>query len=976
MRTSGQVRWGLTLVVVAMLAGALGVAHPSSATSEFRQVTVMGQPDSQGTSPSAATMNLPSDVFVDEAGRIFVADRLNHRVLIWTSLPAASGIPPNFILGQADGTGNLPNRGGYPTHSTLRCPSGVWSGSVDGIPRVVVADTGNHRVLVWNDPWIQMRNGAPADLVLGQHNMFSGGNVSRDPCSPSSDGPTDSRVRAPTGVASDGSRLFVADPASNRVLVWSAWPDENAGHADLVLGQPSMETLMPNRGGRAGAGTLSAPFGVGVDQERLFVADTGNHRVLIWNKVPRPGEVGYGNGPPADVVIGQRAMSDQCANAAPCNNLAATDAGAGAPSERTFHAPHRVSVSGGRMSVADTGNNRVLIFKSLPSIDTDDQTFAASADAEIGHGRFTGGFPESLNGPRGVHWSPSLKDPLTGARGRILVADSGNNRILVFVSPLMGLSASVSAAAKLGSLQITISWDQVPEASGYRLYRDGFWFDDLPPTSSSTTPGYVCPLPGTLPAKCAYTDSLLSPDTYTYSVSPLTDSNRIEGVSVGAASATADGNLPPIDLQPKSSYSSYLAEGDSVTSVNIGSSIEAYPLQLANYLAWYQGAASPNTTFVGTPGAKCEHVRGRIGNDLFTSQADLVTVMIGLNDILAGYRNTIGRTSMVSYRNCIRDVVAAVRNDPKRTLLLLNVSHMTNWDMMHPTKFHSPDVSVAAGSEEKKRAWNKVIRDVAAHAGVPLVGVTEAMDQAFSECGPACVETFLTPDNIHPNQAGHDVMSDAVLEQLLKYYSLGLTGPTRPGRPTPPEALYKVDETAQVNLSWKVSSGAIRYELNFSKDARFAVGVSPSIFVDTSATAIELGSGRWYMRVRGLDGSGGTGVWSLPGRVIVDTRSPTTTGIPAAGFAFRGTHTPRWSWRASNDFGESGVSHYEVCWRRNDVLHQTQPGDCPNRTNTALDNVSVRLGPGIWYLRVRAFDRAGRASEWSEEGSWISAGTV
>ena len=63
-----------------------------------------------------------------------------------------------------------------------------------------------------------------------------------------------------------------------------------------------MDERWPNQGefDNVGSDTLSFPTGVFFDAERekVFVVDQGNHRVLIWNKLPRE------TGVAADVVIG------------------------------------------------------------------------------------------------------------------------------------------------------------------------------------------------------------------------------------------------------------------------------------------------------------------------------------------------------------------------------------------------------------------------------------------------------------------------------------------------------------------------------------------------------------------------------------------------------------------------------------------------------------------------------------------------
>src|SRR6185295_14371491 len=108
--------------------------------------------------------------------------------------------------------------------------------------------------------------------------------------------PTQSSLRLPLAVASDGRILAVADTSNNRILIWKSIPAVNGQNADIVLGQPDFNTV-----GRltVNASAMRGPQGVWIQDGRLFVADTQNNRVLIWNSIPTQ------NNQPADLVLGQ-----------------------------------------------------------------------------------------------------------------------------------------------------------------------------------------------------------------------------------------------------------------------------------------------------------------------------------------------------------------------------------------------------------------------------------------------------------------------------------------------------------------------------------------------------------------------------------------------------------------------------------------------------------------------------------------------
>jgi len=103
-------------------------------------------------------------------------------------------------------------------------------------------------------------------------------------------------MNLPTGVASDGVHLAVADTFNNRVLIWNSLPTQNSQPASVVVGQTDFQRSpsSPTQPGTCASRRL-------VWQGRQFyVADTQNSRVLIWKSVPTQ------NNQPADVVRASR----------------------------------------------------------------------------------------------------------------------------------------------------------------------------------------------------------------------------------------------------------------------------------------------------------------------------------------------------------------------------------------------------------------------------------------------------------------------------------------------------------------------------------------------------------------------------------------------------------------------------------------------------------------------------------------------
>jgi hypothetical protein len=146
--------------------------------------------------------------------------------------------------------------------------------------KLIVADTAQNRVFIWNEmPGVAYQK---PDLVLGQSLLTD---TQRN-----AGGIADaSSLQYPSGVWSDGKKLIVADAWNHRVLIWNQFPTENGQPADVVVGQPDMQNNLPNVNGvgaGASAKTLHWPYGVWSDGTHLWIADTGNRRVGHHNYCP------------------------------------------------------------------------------------------------------------------------------------------------------------------------------------------------------------------------------------------------------------------------------------------------------------------------------------------------------------------------------------------------------------------------------------------------------------------------------------------------------------------------------------------------------------------------------------------------------------------------------------------------------------------------------------------------------------------
>jgi uncharacterized protein (TIGR03437 family) len=302
---------------------------------------------------------------------------------------------------------------------------------------VAVADTDNNRILIWTSIPTSM-NQAP-NLELGQADFTSR-------AQPATGFVSATTLRGPQGVWIQNNKLFVADTQNHRILIWNSIPTANNQPPSLVLGQADFSHAdAPGAGVTnppAAANRLLNPVSVTSDGTRVYVADLGFNRVLIWNSTPTT------NDQPADVVLGQVNMTNSVANdAAVCgsNPIGATVTGLAGPCVANLNFPRFALSDGHRLFVADGGNDRVVVFNTIPT------TSGASPDIVLGEPNFTtdivtsqsiGIASTAIDNTGAVDITPTPTS-LAFDGTNLYVGDPYNRRVLVFTPgdiPLPGNS--------------------------------------------------------------------------------------------------------------------------------------------------------------------------------------------------------------------------------------------------------------------------------------------------------------------------------------------------------------------------------------------------------------------------------------------------------------------------------------------------------------------------------------------------------
>ena len=142
---------------------------------------------------------------------LLLADTYNNRILIWNKLPSGN-TPPDLVLGQKDFIANNPGTELHQFNWPMRVSAAGG--------KIVVADTYNDRILIWNS--FPTQNNQAADLSINLPDLgrkYRLGNL-----------------KWPWGVWTDGTKLAVANTHGDpRVLLWNTFPTQADEKPDVAL---------------------------------------------------------------------------------------------------------------------------------------------------------------------------------------------------------------------------------------------------------------------------------------------------------------------------------------------------------------------------------------------------------------------------------------------------------------------------------------------------------------------------------------------------------------------------------------------------------------------------------------------------------------------------------------------------------------------------------------------------------------------
>jgi len=428
---------------------------PGKVPMNLTPTRILGQPQTKLVSGApnlveGRELSSPTDVAVDTTNKmLYVADTANNRVLGWKLATLATGAPADLVVGQNDRYSTLQGGPGTSRNSGLLAPTSL---AVDGNGNLYVADSGNNRILRYRQPFMTAP-GDPvlADFAIGQTSVSTGRSANAGGLSATSLFFSSSTTVLTTGIRfdSDGN-LWVCDAGNGRLLRYPASlladGKPSGPAADLVIGQSSFTVSVTPVDAKSKI-TLQQPAALAFDNSgRLFVTDLAN-RVLVFAQP-------FSNGMSAQRIMGATKPPAQGQPAPTVVNeytVGAQTAGQG------NLAPTGVFTIGNIPFVVDQSANRILRFPAYEQWPIESDSFSPAAAAVIGQSSLRQTTPLINRGlPDAGPDRFALPGGAVSAGGKVYVADTGNNRVLVFndlsTGPISGGANDYLATLVLGQV--------------------------------------------------------------------------------------------------------------------------------------------------------------------------------------------------------------------------------------------------------------------------------------------------------------------------------------------------------------------------------------------------------------------------------------------------------------------------------------------------------------------------------------------
>jgi len=215
-----------------------------------------------GGAATSAEMYSPTDLALDGAGNLYIADNANNRI---RKVAAGTGVITTYV---GNGAAAFAGDGGASTTASVNSPAGL---ALDSVGNLYIADVGNNRI----------RKVTAGTGVISTYAGTGTAGFAGD-----SGAAISAELSTPARVTFDkAGNLYIADQGNNRVR------EVSQGTAIITTVAGTGAAGFTGDGGPATSAEFSAPLGIAVDNAgNFYVSDFNNNRIrtlgLTTNKFP------------------------------------------------------------------------------------------------------------------------------------------------------------------------------------------------------------------------------------------------------------------------------------------------------------------------------------------------------------------------------------------------------------------------------------------------------------------------------------------------------------------------------------------------------------------------------------------------------------------------------------------------------------------------------------------------------------------
>lgn len=191
----------------------------------------------------------------------------------------------------------------------------------------------------------------------------------------------------------------------------------------------------------------------------------------------------------------------------------------------------------------------------------------------------------------------------------------------------------------------------------------------------------------------------------------------------------------------------YVAIGDSVTAgVGVTTYTESYPYLIASNLSKDTQSTIELIPFA-IPGIRSEYVMGYFLEPIVESNPDVITLLIGINDIH-------GNVPTAKFKEHYQTILTTLTDKTDATIYAINIPYIGTKDLIQqPYRFYF---------NFRTQEYNEVIKELASQYNVTYVDLYSSHQKQSLDT------TYYAQDFFHPNAVGYSFWAQSIYASFSK----------------------------------------------------------------------------------------------------------------------------------------------------------------------------------------------------------------